>query len=116
MTSALTKLADAVAVEKQLPLQTFKSIPVIDKLYHWQKVVGGFKIIWPGGIVHLTIGDKKWMVKAKIEDTFYTGERATLELAFKTADALMWKHAKDIWLKTNASTVLREFMGDLTTL
>lgn len=116
MANALTKLADAVAVERPQPQQSKSFTPkIVDKLYHWQKCLGGFKITWLGGLIHLTIGDKKWMIRAKIGDTFFGGERATLELAFKTADALMWKHAKEIWLKTNASTVLKEFMGDLTT-
>lgn len=116
MNQSITKLADAVAVEKPRSAVTVLGNTKSDKFYHWQKAVGGYKVAWPGGLIHLTIGDNKWMIKAKISDTFYGGERLSLEAAFKTADKLMYEHARDIWLKCSASTVLREFQGDLTTL
>ncbi len=43
----------------------------------------------------------------------YVGSRPTLEEAFKATDRLIYKEAKEYWLKSDASVVLEQWKGTL---
>jgi len=47
----------------------------------------------------------KWVMTVTIKGKRYVGERATLEEAFKATANLLFKHAKEVWLRMDARIV-----------
>ena len=81
------------------------------KLYVWQAVFGKAFTFAPSPNVWATIieQDGKWIMAVKLNGQKYSGERETLEAAFKATSNLIYKHARRYWLQMDARPVTKFF-------
>jgi hypothetical protein len=82
-----------------------------EKLYAWQSVFGKAFTYAPSPDVRATIieQDGKWIMAVKLNGQKYVGERPTLEAAFKATCNLIYKHAREFWLRMNSKAVIEHF-------
>lgn len=76
--------------------------------YSWATTIDGGYTFNPVDAVLavLTPTDGNWAMLVQAGGRRYTGQRATLEEAFKATDALLFREAKDFWTKSLCSVVL----------
>lgn len=69
----------------------------------------------PDDAVDISLNEEsgKWTMRAFIHGKHYSGERPTLELAFKATDRLLYEKAKEYWLKSTCHEVVKEFSSIL---
>ncbi len=81
------------------------------KLYPWQSVFGKAFTYAPSPNVWATITEieEKWIMAVKLNGQKYSGERPTLEAAFKATSNLIYKHAREYWLRMNSKVVIEHF-------
>ncbi len=81
------------------------------KLYPWQSVFGKAFTYAPSPNVWATITEieGKWIMAVKLNGQKYSGERPTLEAAFKATSNLIYKHAREYWLRMNSKVVIEHF-------
>jgi len=81
-------------------VQTLAEKGQLAALYPWQEVLDSY-VFMPDDKcrVFITEQDGKWSMTANIDGKHYSGVRPTLEDAFKACANLLYKHAKDFWLR-----------------
>ena len=83
-------------------------------LYRWEMLLDSY-IFQPSETcsANLTERDGKWDMVVEVNGKRFVGSRPTLEEAFKATDHLIYKQAKDYWLRSDASVVLEPWKGTL---
>ena len=83
-------------------------------LYRWEMLLDSY-IFRPSETCRamLTERDGKWDMVLEVNGKRFVGNRPTLEEAFKATDHLIYKQAKDYWLRSDASVVLEPWKGVL---
>lgn len=82
--------------------------------YAWKRMMGTYVFNpVPGVSAKLEEAGTKWSMTVLINGHRFTGQRDTLEEAFKATDRLLFKHAKDYWLKSLCHEVLEPWVGTL---
>jgi hypothetical protein len=81
------------------------------KLYPWTSLLGRAYTYAPTPSVWATLTeqDGKWLMTVKLNGQKFHGERTTLEAAFKATCNLLFKHAKEYWLRMDARPVTKNF-------
>lgn len=75
--------------------------------YVWQELLDSYVFEpLPEVRAHLTEHDGSWEMRVVINGQKFHGERSTLEEAFKATANLLFKHAKDIWLRMDTRAVI----------
>ena len=83
-------------------------------LFRWTTMLGTYSFFpCPAVRADLVEKDGVWYMAVKIDGQKYSGKRSSLEDAFKATDALLFKHARRYWLKSDASVVLAPWKGIL---
>ena len=59
---------------------------------------------------------RPWRMRVKADGKVFSGERETLEDAFKATDRLVYKHFPHVWTSTNCRVILDLWAGDLSTI
>jgi len=87
--------------------QTLAEKGQLAALYPWQSVLDSVFTFKPSKdvSVEITEQDGKWSMTANIGGKHYSGERSTLEEAYKACANLLFKHAKGYWLRMDARAV-----------
>ena len=87
--------------------QTLAEKGQLAALYPWQSVLDSVFTFKPSKDVSVEImeQDGKWAMTANISGKHYSGERPTLEEAYKACANLLFKHAKGHWLRMDARAV-----------
>jgi len=95
--------------------QTLAEKGQLAALYPWQNVLDSVFTFRPSKdvSVEITEQDGKWDMIVNIKDKHYVGERVTLEDAFKACANLLYKHAKDFWLKMDTRAVTAPWVDKL---
>ena len=72
----------------------------------WRELLGSYAFMPHESCrVFITEQNGKWSMTANISGKHYSGERATLEEAYKACANLLFKHAKDFWLRMDTRAV-----------
>ena len=81
------------------------------EVFVWKSLLGKAFTYAPAPEVWATVveQDGKWVMAVKLNGQRYHGERKTLEAAFKATTNLIYKHAREYWLKMDARTVTPHF-------
>jgi hypothetical protein len=86
--------------------QTLAEKGQLASLYPWQNVLDSYVFMPDDSCrVFITEQDGKWSMTANIGGKHYSGERSTLEEAYKACANLLFKHAKGYWLRMDARAV-----------
>ena len=86
--------------------QTLAEKGQLAALYPWQEVLDSYVFMPHESCrVFITEQNGKWNMTANISGKHYSGERPTLEDAFKACANLLYKHAKDFWLRMDTRAV-----------
>ena len=95
--------------------QTLAEKGQLAALYPWQSVLDSVFTFKPSKDVSVEImeQDGKWAMTANISGKHYSGERPTLEDAFKACANLLYKHAKDFWLRMDTRAVTAPWVDKL---
>ncbi len=82
-----------------------------EKLYVWQSMLGKVFTYAPSPNVWATVTEieGKWIMAVKLNGQKFHGERPTLEAAFKATSNLIYKHAREYWLRMDSRTVTPYF-------
>ena len=56
---------------------------------------------------------RPWRMRVKADDKVFSGERETLEDAFKATDRLVYKTFPGVWAQTDCRVIVATFEGDL---
>jgi hypothetical protein len=85
-----------------------KAAMPVGETYSWAATIDGGYTFNPVDAVLavLTPVEEKWAMLVQIGGKRYTGQRATLEDAFKATDALLFREAKNVWTKSLCGVVL----------
>ena len=80
------------------------------KLYAWTKMLDSY-CFTPAPDVWATIKpiDGKFLMTVSLNKQRYVGERKTLDEAFKATANLVYKHAREYWLKMDGRAVSADF-------
>jgi hypothetical protein len=91
-------------------IQTMAEKGQLASLYPWRELLDSY-VYAPDDRVnaHLQERDGKWIMQVVIDGKRYAGERPTLEQAFKATTNLIYKHAKEFWLRMDSHAVIRNF-------
>ena len=83
-------------------------------LYRWEMLLDSY-IFCPSETcsANLTERDGKWDMVVEVNGKRFVGSRPSLEEAFKATDHLIYKEAKEYWLRSDASIVLAPWKGTL---
>lgn len=86
--------------------QTLAEKGVATELHPWTAMMGTY-LFRPDKSVSITLAERSgtWTMSAVIKGQRYSGERPTLEEAFKATANLLFKHAKDFWLRMDPRVV-----------
>jgi hypothetical protein len=86
------------------------------KMYAWTSLLDKAYTYAPVPEVWATLveQDGKWLMTVKLKGQKYSGERPTLEAAFKATANLLFKHAKEYWLRMDARVVTAPWSHTLT--
>ena len=81
------------------------------EVFVWKSLLGKAFTYAPSPEVWATVveQDGRWVMAVKLNGQKYHGERKTLEAAFKATTNLIYKHAREYWLKMDARTVTPHF-------
>jgi len=94
--------------------QTLAEKGQLAALYPWQNVLDSYVFVPDDNCrVFITEQDGKWSMTANISGKHYSGERPTLEDAFKACANLLYKHAKDFWLRMDTRAVTAPWVDKL---
>jgi hypothetical protein len=94
--------------------QTLAEKGQLAALYPWQEVLDSYVFMPDDSCrVFITEQDGKWSMTANISGKHYSGERPTLEDAFKACANLLYKHAKDFWLRMDTRAVTAPWVDKL---
>ena len=85
------------------------------KLYPWTSMLDEVFTFAPSPEVwaQLSHEDGKWSMAVRIGKQNYSGERPTLEEAFRATADLLYKHAKEFWLCMDSQAVTAPWAGEL---
>jgi hypothetical protein len=85
------------------------------KLYPWTSLLGKAFTYAPSPEVWATIVEQngKWVMTVKLHGQKYSGERPTLEAAFKATANLIYKHARPFWLRMDARAVTEPWAHEI---
>lgn len=83
-------------------------------VYLWKRLLNSYSFN-PSEACNIVLTEMngKWTMKAVINRKTYVGTRDTLEDAFKATAHLMFKKAKDYWLRMDARIVTAPWAHDL---
>ncbi len=81
--------------------------PAGTKLYPWGSTFDVYFKFEPSADVCATITkiDQKWLMAVRIVAQKYSGERLTLDAAFHAVNDLLYKHAREFWLRMDGRAV-----------
>jgi hypothetical protein len=79
----------------------------------WKKVGNSYVFKGPDVFASLKPENNVWKMLIVIDKQRYTGERPTLEEAFKVTDKLIFQKAKQAWLNSDCKAVIAPWQGDL---
>ena len=86
--------------------QTLAEKGQLAALYPWQELLDSYVFMPHESCrVFITEQDGRWSMTANISGKHYSGERPTLEEAAKACFGLLFKNAKDYWLRMDTSAV-----------
>ena len=88
--------------------QTLAEKGQLATLYPWQELLDSY-IYAPDARVNANLQERdgKWIMQVVIDGKRYAGERPTLDAALKATANLIYKHAKEFWLRMDARVVTR---------
>lgn len=80
-------------------------------LYRWTSVLGKAYTYAPVPSVWAALVEKNgvWTMAVKLNGQKFHGERPTLEAAYKATANLIYKHAKEYWLRMDGRVVSANF-------
>ncbi len=83
-------------------------------LYCWEELLDSY-LFRPSETCSATLTERdgKWEMLLQVNGKRYVGSRPTLEEAFKATDRLIYKEAKEYWLRSDARAVLEQWKGTL---
>lgn len=107
------------AIAKRKPSKARKHLkagePAKAALYHWEATLDGGYAFNPVDSVSavLTPADGEWHMLVEVDGKRYAGARPTLEDAFKATDRLLYKQARDYWVKSICRAVLEPWAATI---
>ncbi len=95
--------------------QTLAEKGQLAALYPWQEVLGmySFNPHKDVSAVIVMTDSWRWEARVMIHGKRYVGVRSTLEDAFKACANLLYKHAKDFWLRMDTRAVTAPWVDKL---
>lgn len=82
--------------------------------YAWTTLLDTYKF-HPADTVDVTLAEQagEWHMRAVIDGRTYVGKRTTLEDAFKATAQLLYKQAKEFWLRMDTRVVTAPWSSTL---
>jgi hypothetical protein len=94
--------------------QTLAEKGVGGTLHSWQALLDSYVFApTPEVMATLIERDGVWVMTVSANGKRYVGERLTLEDAFKATANLLYKQAKDVWLRMESSAVTESWAHTL---
>ncbi len=87
------------------------------EMFVWKELLGSYVLQvqhseqTPSVDANLSERDGQWEMVVVIGGKRYVGKRPELEEAFKTTSDLLFKHAKKVWLRQDATIVMAPWSG-----
>lgn len=93
-----------------------KSLFSVPDPLSWYPLESGFALECFNVSARLQPRGAVWEMLVVVSGQRYTGQRPTLEDAFKAADRLIYEKAKDVWLQSKCTAAIAPWVGTLEDL
>jgi hypothetical protein len=92
-------------------VQTLAEKGVASECYAWRRMLSSYSFKAPNVDANIAQLGEGYTMAVVINGQRYLGNRPTLEAAFKATSDLIFKHAKKVWLKTDATVIMAPWKG-----
>jgi hypothetical protein len=94
-------------------VQTIAEKGAASERYAWKEMFGRYTLKAPAVDADIAKLGEGWTMVVVIGGQRFLGNRPTLEAAYKATSDLLFKHAKKIWLKEDATVIMAPWKGRL---